>query len=119
MKDFKQLNIFQKTRIFNKEIYIKTKDFPVEERFGITSQIRRASVSIATNIAEGCGRNSDKEYSRFLNIAYASACEVECLLIISNDLEFIDQQTLSSLQKELNEIKKMLFAFAKKLMAEG
>ena len=81
--------------------YIKTKDFPGEERFGITSQIRRASVSIATNIA------------------YASACEVECLLLISNDLEFIDQQTLSSLQKELNEIKKMLFAFAKKLMADG
>jgi len=73
MKDFKQLNIFQKTRMFNKDVYIKTKDFPSEERFGITSQIRRASVSIATNIAEGCGRNSDKEYSRFLNIAYASA----------------------------------------------
>ena len=118
MKDFKQLNIFQKTRIFNKDVYIKTKDFPAEERFGITSQIRRASVSIATNITEGCGRNSDKEYSRFLNIAYASAWEVECLLLISSDLEFIDQQTLSSLQKELDEIKKMLFAFAKKLMAE-
>ena len=111
MKDFKQLNIFQKTRIFNKEVYIKTKDFPTEKRFGITSQIRRASVSIATNIAEGCGRNSDKEYSRFLNISYASACEVECLLLISSDLEFIDQQTLSSLLKKLDEIKKMLFEF--------
>lgn len=119
MKDFKQLNIFQKTRIFNKDIYLKTKKFPTEERFGITSQIRRASISIATNIAEGCGRNSDKEFGRFLNIAYASACEVECLLLISSDLELIDQQTLSSLQEKLDEIKKMVFAFTKKLMTEN
>ena len=118
MKDFKQLAVFQKTRIFNKEIYLKTKNFLAEERFGITNQIRRASVSIATNIAEGCGRNSDKEFARFLNIAYASACEVECLLLISSDLELIDRQTLSSLQKKLDEIKKMLFAFVKKLMTE-
>ena len=104
MKDFKQLTVFQKTRIFNKEIYLKTKNFPTDERFGITNQIRRASVSIATNIAEGCGRNSDKEFARFLNIAYASACEVECLLLISSDLELIDRQTLSSLQKKLDEI---------------
>ena len=118
MKDFKQLAVFQKTRIFNKEIYLKTKNFPAEERFGITNQIRRASVSIATNIAEGCGRNSDKDFARFLNIAYASACEVECLLLISSDLELIDRQTLSSLQKKLDEIKKMLFAFVKKLMTD-
>jgi four helix bundle protein len=118
MKDFKELTLFQKTRTFIKEIYLKTKDFPTEERFGITSQIRRASVSIATNIAEGCGRNSDKEFARFLNIAYASACEVECLLLISSDLELIDKQTLSSLLKLLDEIKKMSFAFSKKLMAE-
>ena len=118
MKDFKQLNVFQKTRIFNKDIYLKTKKFPTEERFGITSQIRRASVSIAANIAEGCGRNSDKEFARFLNIAYSSACEVECLLLISNDLELIDQQTLASLHLKLDEIKKMLFAFTRKLKTE-
>ena len=118
MKDFKQLTVFQKTRVFNKEIYLKTKNFPAEERFGITNQIRRASVSIATNIAEGCGRNSDKEFARFLNIAYASACEVECLLLISSDLELIDQQAISSLHSDLDEIKKMLFGFAQKLKTE-
>ena len=119
MKDFKQLNIFKKTRIFNKDIYLNTNNFPVEERFGITSQLRRASVSIATNIAEGCGRNSDKDFARFLNIAYASSCEVECLLLISSDLELINQQILSSLLLTLDEIKKMLFGFERKLKAES
>ena len=118
MKDFKQLTVFQKTRIFNKDIYLITKNFPTEERFGITNQIRRASTSIAANIAEGCGRNNDKEFARFLNIAYASACEVECLLLISSDLEIIDKNSLSSLNLNLDEIKKMLFSFTRKLRTE-
>lgn len=119
MKDFKQLRLFQKTRQFNRELYLKSKIFPQDEKFGITSQLRRASISIAANIAEGCGRNSDKEFARFLDIAYASACEVECLLLISLDIEIIDQIALSSLNDKLDEVKKMTFSFARKLRAEG
>ena len=75
MSDFKQLRIFQKAREFNKELYLKTKKFPKEELFGLTSQIRRASLSIAANISEGCGRNNDREFARFLDISYGIKLE--------------------------------------------
>jgi len=69
MKDFKKLNVFQKSRQFNRLLYAKTSTFPASERFGLTSQIKRATISIAINIAEGCGRNNDKEFARFLQIS--------------------------------------------------
>ena len=119
MKDYKQLKIFEKARIFNKELYSISKLFPPEEKFGLTNQIRRASVSIAANIAEGCGRNNDKEFARFLNIAYASACEVECLILIVIDIEILKKSDLAGLLNQLDEIKKMAFGFARKLRSEN
>lgn len=119
MSDFKQLRIFQKAREFNKNLYLKTKNFPKEELFGLTSQIRRASLSIATNISEGCGRKNDKEFARFLDISYASACEVECLLLIASDVEVMAQNNYLILNEKLDEIKKMTFSFARKLRAEN
>lgn len=118
MKDYKKLNVFQKARLFNLELYSTTKTFPKSEDFGITSQMRRASVSIATNIAEGCGRDSSKDLARFLNIAYASACEVECLLILSNDLKILTDDKALHLSVNVEEIKKMLFGFIQKLKTE-
>jgi four helix bundle protein len=118
MKDFKRLNVFQKIRQFNFTVYSQTKFFPESERFGITSQIRRASISIATNLAEGCGRNSNKEFARFLEIAYASANEVECLIILSTDLKMITEENSNVLYGTLEEIKKMLYAFIQKLRTE-
>jgi len=119
MSDFKQLRIFQKAREFNKELYLKTKYFPREEQFGLTSQIWRASLSIATNISEGCGRKNDKEFARFLDISYASACEVECLLLIASDIEIITQEEQLTINEKLDDIKKMTFSFARKLRAEN
>jgi four helix bundle protein len=119
MKDYKKLNVFQKTRHFNTQIYSITKTFPDSEKFGITSQIRRASISIATNIAEGCGRDNNKEFARFLYIAYASACEVECLLILSTDLKILDPESATELGATAEEIKKMLFAFIQKLKTDN
>ena len=118
MKDYKQLKIFQKARLFNRNLYLASKKFPPDERFGLTSQIRRASLSIAANIAEGCGRNNDREFARFLDIAYASACEVECLLLIAKDVEAMKQNDCPPLNDQLNEIKKMAFSFARKLRTE-
>lgn len=118
MKDYKKLNVFQKARHFNLEIYITTKIFPEAEKFGIVSQIRRASVSIATNIAEGCGRESSKELARFLNIAYGSASEVECLIILSSDLKLLTEEKAQQLSASAEEIKKMLFGFIQKLKSE-
>lgn len=119
MSDFKQLRIFQKAREFNKILYLMTKNFPREEQFGLTSQIRRASLSIATNISEGCGRKNDKEFARFLDISYASACEVECLLLIASDVEIITQEERLTINQKLDDIKKMTFSFARKLRAEN
>ena len=89
-------------------IYKKTKSFPKEELFGLTSQIRRASMSIPFNIAEGCGRRSDAEFAYFLNIAAGSASEVEEELLLAYDLEFIDKESYQPLNNELKEIKAML-----------
>ncbi|MBF0300916.1 MAG: four helix bundle protein, partial [Oligoflexia bacterium] len=82
------------------------------------SQIRRSSISISANIAEGCGRGSDKEFARFLNISYASACEVECLLILANDLQILKEDKFAQLYSKIEEIKKMIFGFIKRLKAD-
>lgn len=118
MTDYKRLNVFQKIRQFNFKIYTETHSFPDIEKFGITSQIRRASVSMATNLAEGCGRNSNREFARFLEISYASANEVECLILLATDLKIINEEKNIELCKGVEEIKKMLFAFIQKLKTE-
>ena len=92
MHRFRQLSSWQKSRTFVKDIYDLTKSFPKEEIYGLTSQLRRASVSIPTNIAEGAGRKTNPQFSHFLNFALGSAIEVENLLILSNDLKFISDE---------------------------
>jgi len=77
--------------------------------YGIISQIRRASSSIPTNISEGCGRNSDKEFNQYLNIALGSASETEYLIILSRDLNYIDTETFEILEKEINTIKSKIY----------
>jgi len=89
MREFSKLKVWEKAHKFVLEIYQVTKNFPKEEIFGITNQIRRASVSIPNNISEGCGRKSKKELSNFLNIAMGSASEVEYLLLLSHDLHYL------------------------------
>ena len=88
MHRFKELEIWKKSRKFCSEIYSATADFPADEKFGLTNQLRRASVSIPSNIAEGSSRNSQKDFSRFLEIAIGSAYEIETQLIIASDLVF-------------------------------
>ncbi|MBF0367060.1 MAG: four helix bundle protein [Oligoflexia bacterium] len=119
MQDYKKLDIFQKTRQLNLEIYMLTKNFPHSECFGLISQIRRASISVSSNIAEGRGRDSDKEFARFLNIAYASACELECLLILSSDLNIIAPDRFAELSAKLDEVKKMIYGLIKRLKADS
>lgn len=109
MHQFKELKVWQKGRILVKDIYRATRRFPQDELFGITSQMRRSAVSIPTNIAEGCGRNSDNELSRFLDIANGSAFELETLVILCLDLEFISQDEFDNFDAKLNEIQKMIF----------
>lgn len=109
MHQFKELKVWQKGRALVKGIYLGTHKFPKDELFGITSQLRRAAVSIPANIAEGCGRDSDKELSRFLDIANGSAFELETLVILCLDLDYLSQEQFENLDAKLNEIQKMIF----------
>jgi four helix bundle protein len=108
MGSFKDLKVWKKSRDFIKEIYVLTQEFPVQEMYGITSQIRRSTISISNNIVEGSGRNSKKEFSRFLDISFASAVETENLLYISLDLEFISKGQFDSATKGVIELQKMI-----------
>jgi four helix bundle protein len=96
-------------------IYQNTKTFPKEEMYGITSQLRRAVVSIPTNIAEGCGRGSDKDFAKFAQIAIGSASESEYLILLSEDLGYIDKVDSDDLIEKVCEIKRMLTSLIKNL----
>lgn len=111
MHRFKELGIWKKSRLFCAEIYNETASFPQEEKFGLTNQLRRASVSIPSNIAEGSSRNSNKDFARFLEIAIGSAYEVETQLLIAGDLGFLNQEKVTELTNSLEEIVKMTSKF--------
>lgn len=115
MRDFKKYDIWQLSHELTLEIYRITNLFPKEEMYGITSQIRRASSSISTNISEGCGRNSDAEFNQFLNIALGSALETEYLLILSKDLTYIDESVFVNLEKKVNIIKSKIYNLKSKI----
>ena len=111
MHRFKDLDIWKKSRLFCSEIYAITSTFPESEKFGLTNQLRRASVSIPSNIAEGSSRKSNKDFSRFLQITLGSAYEIETQLLIAFDLNFIDAITLQKLTNKLDSIIKMTSKF--------
>ena len=117
MKDFRKLKVWEKAHLLTLKIYKVTEKFPREELYGLTSQIRRACVSIPTNIAEGCVRSSDADFSRFLYIALGSTSELEYLILLSMDLKFIKSELHTELNNEINEIKKMLISMIQKLKA--
>ena len=114
MKIHKVLKVWQKSINFVIKIYEETNSFPNSELYGLTSQLRRAAVSVPSNIAEGAARNTDKEYVRFLFIARASAAEIETQLIIAENLGYITSID-NQLKEELLEISKMLTALIYKI----
>ena len=109
--NFLRLEIWKRSRAFVSIIYKKTSSFPVDERYSLTSQIRRAAISIPSNIAEGCERNSNKYLSRFLDMSMGSCCEVETQIYIANNLEYFTEQTCTQLTEEITEIRKMINGF--------
>ena len=119
MKDFKKQKVWQKSHRLALDIYKVTASFPREELYGLSQQLRRSCASIPANIAEGCGRNSEADFSRFLQIAMGSAAELEYHLLLSHDLEFINDYDYENLSKETVEIKQMLSSFIKKLKADS
>jgi len=119
LKDFRNLKVWEKAHLFTLEIYKISKVFPNSELYSLSSQIRRAASSIPTNIAEGCGRRSDIDFARFLQIAMGSASEVEYLLILFSDLRIINKEHSKDLINKIIEIKKMLTTLIKKLRADS
>lgn len=115
MRDFKQLNFWRKSIDLAKDIYELTKNFPQEEKFGITSQIRRSVVSISANISEGCGRETQKDFKNFLNIAMGSSKETENLLHLSKELGYISLTDYNALNIKITEVSKMLNVFIKQI----
>ena len=117
MKDFRQLKVWEKSHQLALAIYKVTKDFPKEELYGLISQIRRSSMSIPTNIVEGCGRFTDADFARFLQMAMGSASETEYQLILARDLDFLPKDSYEKLHSEVEEVKRMLASLLKTLRA--
>jgi four helix bundle protein len=115
MNKFKELIVWQKAMDLAEEVYVLTKDFPKEEKFGLQSQVRRCVVSIASNIAEGAGRVSKNEFKQFLSIALGSSYELETQLQLGCRFKYFSNDSLEVVIVKLNEIQKMIIGLQKSL----
>ena len=119
MTDYKELTVWQKSRMFVKMVYILTKKLPQEELFGLTNQVRRAVVSVPSNIAEGFNRGADREFVHFLRIAKGSAAEVETQLLLCVDLGYISADEVQPALSLYSEILRMLGTLIVKIEDRG
>lgn len=115
MHNFRQLNIWKESMKAAKDIFDLTQTFPKPELYGLTSQLNRAAVSVPSNIAEGVGRNTDKEFKRFLNIALGSCFEIETQLLLAKDFGFVTTEQIEQLINKIILIQKMISGFKKSL----
>ena len=115
MHNFRELKVWHKSRNLVKEVYQITKSFSKEEVFGLSIQARRSAVSIPSNISEGCGRGTDAQLNRFLDIAQGSACGLETQMILSFDLGYITESELNEIVLKINEVQKMIRGFQNSL----
>ncbi|WP_339694867.1 four helix bundle protein [uncultured Roseivirga sp.] len=115
MNNYKELRVWQSSVDFAVDVYKSTEELPTDERFGLTSQIRRSVVSISSNIAEGAGRNTSGEFNQFSGIAYGSSCELETQLIIANRLKFLNNDSFGKLELEVDKIQKMIYSLKKSI----
>lgn len=119
IRSYKELLVWQKSILLTKHVYIATRNFPREEIYGLISQLRRAVASIPANIAEGAARNHRKEFLNFLGIASGSGAEVETLLLISKDLEYVSSELYEQLAREIDEVMRMLNRLRQSLRAKS
>ena len=111
INSYRDLDVWQECRLLVKDIYSLTQKFPKEEQFGLTNQLRRASVSIPSNIAEGCGRKYSKDSIQFFFIARGSLYEMETQLVLASDLDFISKEELEQMEQQVTKCKKLLNGF--------
>ena len=117
MQDFRKLKVWEKAHALALATYRSSQHFPREEAFGLTSQVRRAAVSIPANIAEGCGRTGGREFSRFLSMALGSASEVDYHFLLAHDLGLLTDADFERLSADVAEVKRMLASLAQKARA--
>ena len=113
--NFREIKIWQEALVIVKEVYAFTSNLPKEEKYGITSQINRSAVSIPSNIAEGSGRNSNKDFMRFLDISISSSFELETQILLAKELSFITEEKMTLMLEKLAEVQKLIFGFQKTL----
>lgn len=116
MHNVKELKLWQKAIELTVDVYEATSVFPTEERYGLTSQMRRSAVSIPSNIAEGAGRNSNKEFNQFLGISNGSSYELMTQVVVANRLKMLDDKVSEPLLQKLDELQKMTYNLKKKLV---
>ena len=119
MKDFRDLKVWERSHILTLAIYKATGNFPREETYGLTRQMRRCSVSIAANLAEGCGKRGNNEFQRYLQIASGSASELDYHLLLSRDLQFLSSADHDILARQLGELRRMLTSLILKVDLES
>ena len=108
MRNFRKYKVWELGHEVTLDVYKLSNEFPKDERFGITSQMRRCSSSVPANIAEGCGRETEKEFKRFLVIANGSATKLEYFLILITDLKFAEQESVDKLVEKVDQLKRSL-----------
>lgn len=118
MRDFKKLKVWQKAYALTLDVYQATSAFPKQELYGLTSQLRRASVSVGSNLTEGCGRLGQREMARFLQLSIGSANEMEYQLLLSRDLGFLQKGLHQELDSRVQEVRRMLTALLIKVNRE-
>ncbi len=117
MRDYRKYEVFSKAHSACLRVYLVSRNLPNHELYGLTSQLRRAAMSVPTNIAEGAGRRTDKDFARFLDIAAGSCNEVEYLTLLASDLTYIGREDASEIQKMYAEVRRMLVGLRDKLLA--
>ena len=120
MRDYKKFDVWKKSHLLTKQIYADVLPImPVEERYALTNKLRRSTYSIPLNIVEGCGKNSDKDFTHYLDNALGSTHEVEYTCFLIYDLNYISKEIYDNINAAINEVKAMLIAFIKFLRGEG
>ncbi|HXI00476.1 MAG TPA: four helix bundle protein [Sphingobacteriaceae bacterium] len=115
MHNFKELKVWQASMEISKAVFVATRLFPQDEKFTLTSQMMRSAISIPSNIAEGCGRKSNKEFYQYLNISLGSSFELETQLILAKDFNYINEANFKLLQSQLIDVQRMITGLQKSL----
>ena len=118
MQDFRKLKVWNRAHSFALDVYGTTKAFPSVERFGLTTQLRKAAVSIASNLAEGCGRDSTGSFASFVQIASGSACEADYQLLLARDLGYLNREEHTRLSQKIAEVERMLTSLNRTLVTK-